>query len=120
MIAAAILLASCTKMVYVPVESVITEYRNVQQRDSIHLYDSVYLRDKGDTVWIEKYERLYIDRTVLDTTRISDTIRVPYPVKTVEKEYVHKIEWYERILIYTGILALILGIIYLIRKKTGA
>lgn len=68
------------KTVYVPVESVRTEYRERLQRDSIHLYDSVFLKLKGDTVWLEKYKYIYRDRLRTDTVAKSDTIAVPYAV----------------------------------------
>lgn len=74
-------LSGCkTKTVYVPIESVRTEYRDRLQRDSIHLYDSVYLKEKGDSVILEKYKYIYRDRLRTDTVALSDTISIPYPV----------------------------------------
>ena len=76
-----LLFAGCkSKTVYVPVESVRTEYRDRLQRDSVHLYDSVFLKVKGDTVWFEKYKYVYRDKLRTDTVALSDTIAVPYPV----------------------------------------
>ncbi len=76
-----LLFAGCkSKTVYVPVESVRTEYRDRLQRDSVHLYDSVFLKVKGDTVWLEKYKYVYRDKLRTDTVTLSDTIAVPYPV----------------------------------------
>ncbi|MDR1119992.1 MAG: hypothetical protein LBM08_03660, partial [Dysgonamonadaceae bacterium] len=51
--------AACNKIVYVPVESIRTEYRDSYSRDSVYLLDSVFIKVKGDTVWIEKYKYLY-------------------------------------------------------------
>lgn len=50
------------------------------------MLDSVYVKEKGDTVLIEKYKYLYRDKLVRDTMYISkvDSIQVPYPV---EKEF---------------------------------
>ncbi|MFV0538697.1 MAG: hypothetical protein ACK5M3_15240 [Dysgonomonas sp.] len=74
-------LSGCkTKTIYIPVESVRTEYRERLQRDSVHLYDSVFLKLKGDTVWLEKYKYIYRDRLRTDTIALSDTIAKPYPV----------------------------------------
>jgi N-acetylmuramoyl-L-alanine amidase len=74
-------LSGCkSNTVYVPVESVRTEYRDRLQRDSIHLYDSVFVKLKGDTIWLEKYKYIYCDRLRTDTVAQSDTIAIPYPV----------------------------------------
>ena len=79
------ILCSCRTVKYVPVETVKvdTTYINKLQRDSIYMLDSVYVKDKGDTVLIEKYKYLYRDKLVRDTMYISkvDSIQVPYPVE---------------------------------------
>lgn len=81
-------ICSCRTVKYVPVETVKvdTTYINKLQRDSIYMLDSVYVKEKGDTVLIEKYKYLYRDKLVRDTMYISkvDSIQVPYPV---EKEF---------------------------------
>lgn len=70
-----------SRIQYVPVESVRTEYKDRLQRDSIYFLDSVYVRDKGDTVFIDRLRYLYKDKLITDTLLVSDTIRVPYPVE---------------------------------------
>lgn len=81
---------SCQSVKYVPVETVRTDsiYINQVQRDSIYRHDSIYIREKGDTVWMEKYKYIYRDKIVRDTMYINrtDTIRESYPV---EKELTH-------------------------------
>lgn len=74
-------LIGCTKTLYVPIESVKTEYRDRLLRDSIYEHDSVYVVVKGDTVWIDRFKYLYRDRIVHDSIFINDSIRVPYPVE---------------------------------------
>lgn len=78
-------ICSCRTVKYVPVETVKvdTTYINKLQRDSIFMLDSVYVKEKGDTVLIEKYKYLYRDKLVRDTMYISkaDSIQVPYPVE---------------------------------------
>lgn len=78
-------ICSCRTVKYVPVETVKvdTTYINKLQRDSIYMLDSVYVKEKGDTVLIEKYKYLYCDKLVRDTMYISkaDSIQVPYPVE---------------------------------------
>lgn len=83
-------LCSCRSGKYVPIENVRTDsiYINQVQRDSIYQHDSIYIREKGDTVWMEKYKYIYRDKIVRDTMYFNqtDTIREPYPV---EKELTH-------------------------------
>mgnify|MGYP003399178859 CR=1 FL=1 len=92
MLALVLITVGCTRMVYIPVESVKTEYINKMSIDSIYLYDSVYLKEKGDTIFMEKYKYSYRDRLRVDTVIQKDSIRVPYPV-IVEK----KLTWWQRI-----------------------
>ena len=92
MLALVLITVGCTRMVYIPVESVKTEYINKLSVDSIYLYDSVYLKEKGDTIFMEKYKYSYRDRLRVDTVIQKDSIRVPYPV-IVEK----KLTWWQRI-----------------------
>lgn len=76
---------SCRSVKYVPVETVRTDsiYINQVRCDSIYRRDSIYIRDKGDTVWVEKYKYLFVDKLRHDTLYLSrtDSIRVPYPVE---------------------------------------
>lgn len=80
-----LLVCSCRTVKYVPVETIKidTTYINKLQRDSIYMLDSVYVKEKEDTVLIEKYKYLYRDKLVRDTMYISkaDSIQVPYPVE---------------------------------------
>lgn len=105
---------SCTKTVYIPVESEHTEYRDFHTRDSIYLRDSVFMMIKGDTVTIEKYRYLYKDKLIRDSIYINDTIRIPYPVEKIVS--VNKLKWYQKILIYIGLGALVLFLIGLGKK----
>lgn len=77
-------LCSCRSEKYIPIETVRTDsiYINQVQRDSIYQHDSIYIREKGDTVWMEKYKYIYRDKIVRDTMYFNrtDTIREPYPV----------------------------------------
>lgn len=100
-IAVFFLLLSCkTKMVYVPVESVITEYKEKYLRDSIHHYDSILVREKGDTVFLEKYKYIYRDKLKTDTVCKVDSIRIPYPV--MEYKEINKIHTWQIVLMVLG------------------
>lgn len=76
-------LFSCSKTVYVPVESIRYENRELVKRDSIYLRDSIFTQLKGDTVFIEKYRYLYRDHLIHDSIFITDSIQVPYPVEKI-------------------------------------
>ena len=77
--------SSCRSVKYVPVEVIKTDttYINKVQRDSIYQLDSIYIRDKGDTVLITKTKYIYRDKLIRDTVYASrvDSIQVPYPVE---------------------------------------
>lgn len=97
-----LLLIGCKSTVYVPVESVRTEYIHSHTRDSIQLYDSIYVKEKGDSVTIEKYKYIYIDRLRADTIQQTDSIRVPYPV--IEIKEVNKLKQWQKGFIIIGFL----------------
>lgn len=76
---------ACKQVQYVPVETVRLDsiYLTQTLRDSIVRYDSVYVRDKGDTLYVERWKYLYRDKVRVDTmvsVRV-DTLAVPYPVE---------------------------------------
>lgn len=89
----ALLMCSCKSIEYVPVVEKHTVHDSIYftqiQRDSIWQHDSILIKDRGDTVWVEKWHTKYIEREVHDTTYIAktDSIPVPYEVtKYVEKK----------------------------------
>jgi hypothetical protein len=113
-----LILSSCSKTLYVPVESVRTEYKDVLLRDSVYVSDSVVIRAKNDTVWYEKYKIYYKDRLLRDSIIVTDSVQVPYPVE-VERE-VNQLTGFQHFQIWTGRIAgliLILWIIFRLRKK---
>ena len=75
-----VIMSSC-RTIYVPVESVRTEQRDRLKQDSIHVYDSIFVREKGDTVWLTRWRTEYRDRLRVDSVIIRDSIQVPYPVE---------------------------------------
>ena len=74
---------SCRSLPQASRETTDTVYINKIQRDSIYHRDSIYIRDKGDTVWVERYKYLYRDKLRYDTLYLSrtDSIKIPYPVE---------------------------------------
>ena len=77
--------SSCKTPQYIPVETVKTEYRDKIVRDSVFRYDSVFVKDQGDTIFLERYRYLYRDKIIRDSIFKIDTIRVPYPVEVIKQ-----------------------------------
>jgi hypothetical protein len=110
-------ISSCTTTRYVPVVEYHTDtlIQKMTQRDSIYLHDSTIVREKGDTVLIERWHTRYHDREVHDTIYQSrnDTVPQPYPVT----EYVErKMSGIDKFLIATGIIAIISVLIFAVYK----
>ena len=108
------LLTNCTSTKYVEVEKVRTDttYITKWQKDSVWLHDSIHVKEKGDTVMIERWHSKWRDRLRVDTIyqATHDTIPAPYPVT----EYVEKdLNWWQRLRLWIGNIGLIaiLGVI---------
>ena len=84
-ILAAALLAGCSRVQYVPVETVRRDsvVQVVERRDSIHVTDSVAVYVKGDTVHADRWRTVYKEVARRDTIykETRDTVAVPYPVE---------------------------------------
>ncbi len=116
--AIATLLYSCKSVKYIPVETTKIEYRDNFVRDSIFRYDSVFVKDKGDTLILEKFRYLYKNRIVKDSIFINDTIRVPYPVQVIKQVKTPLTSW-QSFQIWCGriaLFALLLACIYAVWK----
>ena len=78
-------LGACRSVRYIPVESVRHDsvVTILHHRDSIYQHDSVYIKEKADTLLIERWHTRWRDRVIHDTLYISkvDTIRIPVPVE---------------------------------------
>lgn len=85
LLVSAMCLAGCRTTQYVPVETIKTEYktRDSIRHDSIYQRDSIYVIDRGDTVYTYKdrylYKYLYLNR--IDTVIKTDSVQIPYPVE---------------------------------------
>ena len=104
-----IVLSGCTTEKIVTVEKVKTDTTTVTkwQRDSVWLHDSVYVKEKGDSVLVEKWHTKYIEKVSHDTLyqATHDTIPQPYPV---EKEVPAKLTWWQSLRIWIGNIFLLL------------
>ena len=114
----AMLMYSCKSVKYIPVETTKIEYRDNLIRDSIIRYDSVHVKDRGDTLILERYKYLYKNKILKDSIFINDTIRVPYPVEVVKQTEAPLSSW-QNFQIWCGRLApfaLLLACIYFVWK----
>ena len=88
---------SCRSIKYVPIETIKHDsvYITQHQKDSIYIHDSIYQKEKGDTVLIEKWHTRYIEKQVRDTLiQIErDTIPQPYPY---EVEVPAQLSWWQK------------------------
>lgn len=104
-----ILLSGCasTKYVEVPIDRVKIEYRDRVSIDTLYRNDSTIIREKGDTVFLEKYKYIYRVKELKDTVNVTDTITV---VKTVEvtKEVNKLYNWQVGLMVLGGV-AIALG-----------
>ena len=90
-LALAVLLAGCKTREFVEVERILrdTTYITKELRDSVFLHDSVSVKERGDTVFVERWHMKFRERLRTDTVYRSrtDTVPVPYPVeKLVERQ----------------------------------
>ena len=92
-----LLVISCGRVKYIPVENTKTEYRDRVdiQKDSIYCSDTVRIIERGDTIKIyrDRFRTIYKDRLIRDTLVKQDTIIKPYPVDVV-KYRVPDIMWW--------------------------
>ena len=105
-------LSACTttKYVTVPVTHTDTLYITKHQRDSIHVLDSIYIKDRGDTVWIERWHTKYVERLLTDTLieHRTDTVSVPVEVQV---EVPCRLTWWQQTRMHAGelLFALLIG-----------
>lgn len=110
----ACLLTGCTTTKYVTVPEYHTDtlYKSRVVHDSIWQHDSTYIREKGDTLIIEKWHNKYVIKELTDTFYQSsiDSIPVPYPVEKLVEKPLH---WWQRTLMYIGSAAILLLLLYI-------
>lgn len=108
-------LVSCktnTKIIEVPVETIKTEYIEQVKYDSIYSRDSIYIMQKGDTIYNNKVQYLYKYKYLRDTINITDTIP---KIITVEKtQYINQLYTWQKLLITIGIGFILYWIIRLV------
>ena len=94
--------------VEVPVEKVRTEYIHGIKIDSVFIRDSVDRWLKGDTLYIykEHTKTNYINK--VDTVCKTDTITNVVKMNVVKEVEVNHIYWYQKALMWVGVVAVLL------------
>ncbi len=113
------LTTSCKQPQHLPIQTTKTEYRNNHIRDSIFCHDSIIIKEKGDTLILERYRYLYKDKFVIDSIFINDTTRIPYPVEVI-KEVKKPLTTWQNIQLWCGrflLFNILLLLIYLLLKS---
>ena len=107
-----IISCTTTKIVEVPIETIKTEYIEQIKYDSIYSKDSIYIIQKGDTIYNNKIEYLYKYKYLRDTINITDT--VPKIVTIKDVQYINQLYTWQKILIVIGIGFILYWIIKLV------
>ena len=108
------LFSGCKSIEYVEVPKVVkdTTYIVKNQKDSVWLHDSIHVKEKGDTVLIEKWHTQWKERLLVDTVYKSKTDSI-FVVKTIEKK--QELSWWQKLRMTLGtimIMFILAAIIY--------
>ena len=98
---ATIISCTSTKTIEVPIETIKTEYIEQVKYDSIYSKDSIYIMQKGDTIYNNKVQYLYKYKYLRDTINITDTI--PKIITVKDTQYINQLYTWQKILIGIGI-----------------
>lgn len=117
---------SSPRYIEVPVETVRTEYvyrldkDSTAKLDSIYVRDSIFVKEKGDTIFQykerTKYKIEYKDKIVNKTDTVLKVDSIEKPIIIKEEVEVNKLHWWQKVLMYSG-LALLIGIIVKLYNK---
>ena len=111
-----LLLGSCKvkeKIVEVPVPQIKTEIKYIDKvkYDSIYLKDSVYIIQKGDTVYNTKVAYRYKYKYLKDTITINKADTITRLQKVKEIKVKNQLNVVQKVLMYIGLFSLLMFII---------
>lgn len=111
-----LLLGSCKvkeKIVEVPIPQIKTEIKYIDKvkYDSIYLKDSVYIIQRGDTVYNTKVAYRYKYKYLKDTITINKTDTITRLQKITEIKVKNQLNVVQKILMYIGLFSLLMFII---------
>ena len=111
-----LLLGSCNvkeKIVEVPIPQIKTEIKYIDnvKYESIYLKDSVYIIQKGDTIYNNKVAYRYKYKYLKDTITVNKTDTITKLQKVAEIKVKNQLNVVQKILIYIGLFSLLMFII---------
>lgn len=111
-----LLLGSCKvkeKIVEVPIPKIKTEIKYIDKvkYDSIYLKDSVYIIQKGDTIYNNKVAYRYKYKYLKDTIIVNETDTIIKLQKVTEIKVKNQLNVVQKILMYIGLFSLLMFII---------
>ena len=111
-----LLLGSCKvkeKIVEVPIPQIKTEIKYIDKvkYDSIYLKDSVYIVQKGDTIYNNKVAYRYKYKYLKDIITVNKTDTITRLQKVIEIKVKNQLNIVQKILIYIGLFSLLMFII---------
>lgn len=113
-----LLLGSCKvkeKIVEVPIPQIKTEIKYIDKvkYDSIYLRDSVYIVQKGDTIYNNKVAYRYKYKYLKDTVTVNKTDTIIRLQKVTEIKVKNQLNIVQKVLIYIGLFSILLFLIIL-------
>ena len=113
-----LLLGSCKvkeKIVEVPIPQIKTEIKYIDKvkYDSIYLKDSVYIIQKGDTIYNTKVAYRYKYKYLKDTIIVNKTDTITRLQKVTEIKVKNQLNVVQKVLIYIGLFSILLFLIIL-------
>lgn len=111
-----LLLGSCKvkeKIVEVPIPQIKTEIKYIDKvkYDSIYVKDSVYIIQKGDTIYNNKVAYRYKYKYLKDTIIVNETDTIIKLQKVTEIKVKNQLNVVQKILMYIGLFSLLMFII---------
>lgn len=111
-----LLLGSCRveeKIVEVPIPQIKTEIKYIDKvkYDSIYLKDSVYIIQKGDTIYNNKIAYRYKYKYLKDTITVNKTDTITRLQKVTEIKVKNQLNVVQKVLMYIGLFSLLMFII---------
>lgn len=113
-----LLLGSCKvkeKIVEVPIPQIKTEIKYIDKvkYDSIYLKDSVYIVQKGDTIYNNKVAYRYKYKYLKDTVTVNKTDTITKLQKIIEIKVKNQLNIVQKVLMYIGLFSILLFLIIL-------
>ena len=113
-----LLLGSCKvkeKIIEVPIPQIKTEIKYIDKvkYDSIYLKDSIYIIQKGDTVYNTKVAYRYKYKYLKDTITVNKTDTITRLQKVTEIKVKNQLNIVQKVLIYIGLFSILLFLIIL-------